>query len=153
MISKNQLDAIAAIFSTGILLTNEVNFEFMDMLNDMKNKCQPSPTDDRTTSIFKTYIRCGGMTNTIKYTHNSMSQKEISDTLFYKQSNDIYITLLAKLMYSQSGTKRQGFLNHQIDIICSQGYIDIKEEYIKWEQSLGCDLEDINGWISGKDSG
>lgn len=151
MLSKNQFLAISRFCSSGIIGTNDYTQDFFDAFVNILNKCAINKNDDRKTEIFKSFIIYGGMTNTIKETHNRFCNKEISDTLFYKQVDDIEITLLAKMLYFDSGTKYKDFLKWQIDVILINHKINVKDEYLKWKLSTGESSQTIYDRISNID--
>lgn len=151
MLSKNQFLAISKFCSSGIIGTDDYTPDFFNAFINILNKCIINDSDDRKTKIFKTFIICGGMSNTIKETHNEFCNNEISDTLFFKQVDDIEITLLAKMLYLNNGTKYKEFLERQINIILINHKINIKDEYIKWKLSVGESSQSIYNRISNID--
>lgn len=130
----NQI-CVAKMLKDGVLYQSLFNRnEFFRCLIKLSDKCKFTENDSKTEKIFKAYCLCGNMADCIKRT--GCLNGEISDTLFFKKSEDIEITLLAKSMYVANGTKYKEFLEWQVNVILEKGEIDIKEEYRKWRISL-----------------
>lgn len=125
---------LAKLLKTGILYQCVYNNKFSDFLSELTNKCKYNNKDNETDFIFKSFILAGNMTNTMIFT--KLPNKKISDTLFFKQSSDIEITFLAKIIYFESNTKFKDFLQWQINVILRDKKIDIKHEYIMWHYSI-----------------
>lgn len=118
-------------FKYGLLNTINNDITLPDKLINTAKQCQIEKTDNKTDYIFKSFCLCGNMSDCMKETH--LTNTEISDTIFFKQSSNINITLLAKALYCVSNTKFKEFLEWQIKVILEYGEIDINAEYKKWK--------------------
>jgi hypothetical protein len=121
---------ISKLIKGGIMFQYVYNEHFNDLLKDIYNIIKLSDNDSKTDIIFKKFVEVGNMTDAIQYM--CLPNKVISDTLYYKQSSNIKLTLLAKTLYSTSGTQFKDFLKWQVNVIIRDGKIDIKQEFIKW---------------------
>lgn len=77
------------------------------------------------------------------------TQDKVSDILFFKQCGDMDLTLMAKYIYSISGTKFNDFLKLQVKVILEQGEIDIKKEYTDWK--MDCYKDEVEAGRMSKD--
>lgn len=106
------------------------NDALIDEYRSLAKKCLILDDDDETEYIFKTFILCGGMKNMVDQTR--MQSNKISDTIFYKRSKDIDITLFAKSLYYTGRTSFKGYLEYIINKIIENGDVDMEEEYKKY---------------------
>lgn len=139
MFNEDEFRAVASLLKSGVLFSNHSE-DFPERMLSLIKKCTIQPTDDRTTQIFKYYLMSGSVGNFNKSRPIKVKKGELSDTLFYKQANDIEITLLAKILYSECGTPFNEFLKWQVNVILKQGFIDVENEFIKF-----WDYNDITG--------
>ncbi|WP_313584636.1 hypothetical protein [Lacrimispora sp.] len=106
------------------------NDELIKEYKDLAKKCLITNEDDETERIFKLFVLCGGLNNTIKYT--GINGEKISYVIYYKRSKDIEITLFAKALYYSSRTRYKEYLEYIIKKIIRCGDVDMKEEYKKY---------------------
>lgn len=133
----------AKLLKTGVLYQVAYNKNnFINYISNLANKCIIKDDDSKVDIIFKEFVLLGNMSNTIAY--NGVPNNVVSDTLFFRQSSDIELTLLAKSLYFISGTKFKDFLQWQINVILKNNKIDIKQEYINWRLSIGDDNPNLN---------
>lgn len=142
MFSKTQMTAISYFFRSGIFAEGEFDSSVFTKIVELKNKCVYDAHDTRTNQLFKAFIYYGGNQTAINKELKT-KPKELSNVIFFKQSDDIEITLMAKFIYSLTSKEFREFLNWQVDVILEHNKIDVRHEYIKWKRSLGIELEDI----------
>ena len=106
------------------------NNGIIEEYRSLAKKCLILDDDDETERIFKTFILCGGMKNMVDQT--GMQSTKISDTIFYKRSKDIEITLFAKSLYYTGRTSFKGYLEYIINKIIENGDVDMEEEHKKF---------------------
>ena len=139
----NNTIQLAKLIKGGFLYHYLYNKDSIDQVLALANKYQIKDDDNETDKIFKSFVLFGNMSDTIKYT--GYPNKKISDIIFFKQSSNINLTLLAKTLYFISGTKFKDFLQWQIKVILQDNKINIEEEYIKYNSSFDDDNPDLNG--------
>lgn len=102
-------------------------------INQVLSKCRYYDGDDIVELVFRNYILSGKTANI----HTCLPQNElihsnsdVIDTLVYRQSNDPFINVTAKLMYWRYGHNKFYFLEWQLEKLLSNQVIDnIKEEF------------------------
>ena len=134
-ISKTQLTAIFYFFRSGIFAKGEFDTSVFTKIVELKNKCIYDVHDTRTNQLFKAFIYYGGNQRVIDKELKTKPD-ELSDTIYFKQADDIEITLIAKLLYSYTTKKFRPFLDWQVDVILENNKINIRHEYIKYLISL-----------------
>lgn len=142
MFSKTQLTAISYFFRSGIFAESEFDSSVFTKIVEIKNKCIFDVHDTRTNQLFKAFIYYGGKQDVINKELKT-KPNELSDTIFFKQADDIEITLMAKFLYSLTTKSFREFLDWQVDVILENNKINVRHEYINWKRSLGIELEDI----------
>lgn len=125
MLSEIEINSICSFLSTGICNSKQLNQHTIESLVAAINIRQPKEEDGRIEFIFKTFITCGGVNETIKHTHNSISHNELVNTIVYKQTNDIFLTVIGKYLFYKRSHHYQGILKRQIDSAINNGFIDI----------------------------
>lgn len=142
---NNQLE-LAKILRTGIL--NKINQDnsILEQLKEYSTKYQIKETDSSIEKVFKSFVINGNNHELVKkYDYIGST---VSDILFFRQVDDINLTLLAKSIYAVSGSPYKDFLLWQINVILRDGAINIKNEYKKWLESVGKDENTINEYIN-----
>lgn len=113
------------------------------------NKCQINEIDDLIDKVFKSLVITGNIMDATKYINQIGCRTEknrkfiptdISDCIFYKQSSDVEITILAKFIYSYT-CQNKGFLQWQIYKLIKDGSFNYDEESNKYQ--LYCEAKDI----------
>lgn len=133
------------MLKNGIIASHNITPDYIETISALEQNYKITDDDNEITRVFKALIINGNMKDTVNYL--DMKPDKVSDILFYKQTEDINLTLLAKAVYMVSGTKYKDFLKWQIDVILKEGNIDIKEQYIKWKLADGWTIEEINNNI------
>lgn len=145
---------LAKILRSGILNQINQNRNILKQLQDYANKYQVYDKDDKINYIFKSFVINGNNRELMKdYKTFYANNKYISDVLFFRQSSDIELTLLAKAIYAVSGTPYKDFLLRQVEILSQNNIIDIKHEYIIWRRELGDSEDFIQRLVSEVENG
>lgn len=145
MMDRDNTDIVARIIKAGALRCNL--WKLMEVLSSYQEKCKIQKDDDLITKVFKYFIVYGRISDICSLV--GMSQDKISDILFFKQCGDIELTLMAKYIYSISGTKFNAFLKLQVKVILEQGKVDIKKEYTEWK--MDCYKDKVDAGIMSKE--
>lgn len=142
----NEQLKLAKILRTGILNRINQDSSILQQLKEYSAKYHIKETDSDTEKVFKSFVINGNNHELIK--KYGFIGSSISDILFFRQVEDITLTLLAKSIYAVSGSPYKDFLIWQIEVILKDGKINIKDEYRKWLTSIGRDENTINVYIS-----
>lgn len=125
MLSEIEIDSICSFLSTGICKNKQLNQHTLDSLVVAINCLQAKETDGRTEYIFKTFLICGSVNETIKYTHNNISHEELVNTIVYKQTNNIFLTVIGKYLFYKRSPHYNKILRKQIESALNNGFIDL----------------------------
>lgn len=125
MLSEIEIDSICSFLSTGICKSKQLNQHTLDSLIIAINCLQAKDTDGRTEYIFKTFLICGSVNETINYTHNDISHNELVNTIVYKQTNDIFLTVMGKYLFYKRSPHYKEVLRKQIESALNNGFIDL----------------------------
>lgn len=131
-LSREDIEVIGKIIKSGIL-KYDIN-SLVDILKRIQEECCIQESDDETTRIFKMFIVYGQ----VKHVASRLKIKyeKVSDVLFFKKCENDFLTLIAKYLYSISGTEFQEFLKIQVEVAFQTGMLDVKQEYIKWRMKI-----------------
>lgn len=140
MMDKDTTDIVARVIKAGALRCNL--WALGEVLSSYQEKCKVQEDDDIVTKVFKYFIVYGRIADICGLV--GLTQDKVSDILFFKQCGDMDLTLMAKYIYSISGTKFNDFLKLQVKVILEQGEIDIKKEYTDWK---------MDGWKEDVEAG
>lgn len=141
MFTEKQLKSFAIFLNTGIVGTLEFNNEYIRNCVNVLNKCPVKTEDSEIMKVFKAFIFHGNPSDTNRALNNRYGASGVSDIIFFRQCEDIEITLVAKAIYAYSGTKYSPFLKIQVEKILKDGEICIRDEYAKWWASKHGGLE------------
>lgn len=110
-------------------------------INQVLSKCRYYDGDDIVELVFRNYILSGKTANIHTYLPQNKlihSNSDVIDTLVYRQSNDPFINITAKLMYWKYGHNKLFFLEWQLDkLLSNQVIVNIKEEFEKFKKNTG----------------
>lgn len=119
----------AALLKNGVL-QNDLK-DIIPKLNEILNKCYSFSNDNQVDKIFKTYIINESVNNQSKIYINCRKDI-IINVIVFKQSTDVDITILAKVLYRKYGKFYKEWLDWQIDKFLTKSNVDIKQEYINY---------------------
>lgn len=128
-LNRQDFEVVGKIIKSGALRCDINNL--CNVLESYQNRFRPCEDDDETTKVFKNYVIFGNAEEVSRTT--GVKPDKVRDILFYKTCEDFELTLMAKYIYSVSGTKYNSFLKRQVDIMFREGSINVKQEYLKWK--------------------
>ena len=143
--SKSEYEFCANLLKDGIL-KYDLN-DIIKHLNEILRKCCQN-TDNTIDSVFKSFILKSDIDCVYGLLCGNTQIKDrntIIDIITFKQSSDIDITILAKIMYRKYGKFYHDWLDWQIRRLLDCYSINLKEEYISYRISIGKDYNSIPG--------